>query len=62
MPREYKQYETMDGLDFKRKKGWSFYKCEDPVENFVDWLLKAFDNKAPVIIYSHNGGRWFKNA
>ena len=58
LPRIYKQTDTMYGMDFKRKKKWSFYNCEDPVEEFVDWILKVFDNKFPVLIYSHNGGRY----
>jgi hypothetical protein len=49
--------ENQSELDFKRKKKWSSYTSDDPIEEFVDWLLTAFETKYPIIIYSHNGGR-----
>jgi hypothetical protein len=48
----------MYGLDFTRKKTWSSYNSDDPIEDFVSWLLTAFTKKFPVIIFSHNGGRF----
>lgn len=48
----------MQSLDFKRKKKWSIYASDDPIEEFIEWLLTAFIGKYPIIIYSHNGGRF----
>ena len=42
---------------FNRNKTWSFYSSEDPLEDFIDWLLQAFDGTAEVVIYAHNGSR-----
>ena len=42
---------------FKRNKTWSFYSSEDPLEDFIDWLVQAFDGSVEVIIYAHNGSR-----
>lgn len=42
---------------FNRNKTWSFYSSDDPIEDFIDWLLQAFDGSLEVIIYAHNGSR-----
>jgi hypothetical protein len=48
----------MEAMVFKRKKKWSCYTSDDPIGEFVDWLLTAFERKYPILIYSHNGGRY----
>lgn len=45
-------------IEFKRKRKWSCYNCENPIDEFVSWLLTAFSSRNPVMIYSHNGGRY----
>lgn len=44
-------------IEFERLKTWSSYNSDNPIEDFVSWLLTAFSNKFSVIIFSHNGGR-----
>lgn len=55
MPRSLKE----EGKEkrFKRAKTWSFYSSDDPIEDFIDWLLQAFDGNVDVIIYAHYGSR-----
>jgi hypothetical protein len=43
---------------FSRSKSWSMYDSEDPMSDFVDFLLEQFNKKYECIIYSHNGGRF----
>lgn len=40
---------------FSRHVTFSFYNTEDPIEEFVDWILTAFDNEYDCVLYSHNG-------
>ena len=32
-------------------------ESDDPVEDFIAWLLQAFDGNLEVIVYAHNGSR-----
>jgi hypothetical protein len=43
---------------FSRSKSWSMYDSEDPMSDFMDFLLEQFHAKYECIIYSHNGGRF----
>lgn len=45
------------GVQFTRSKTWSFYSSDRPLEEFIDWLIDAFDPSLEIIIFSHNGGR-----
>jgi len=62
MPLIYKEwdieYGTCDaGIPFERCISFSFYDSDSPLDEFVDWLLVAFDKKYDTVIYSHNGGK-----
>ena len=57
MPRAVKDDQNEMQISFNRNKTWSFYSSDDPVEDFIDWLLQAFDGSLEVIVYAHNGSR-----
>ena len=57
MPRAVKDDQNEMQISFNRNKTWSFYSSDDPVEDFIDWLLQAFDGNLEVIVYAHNGSR-----
>lgn len=44
-------------ITFNRSKSWTFYSSDQPLEEFIDWLIEAFDPSLEIIIFSHNGGR-----
>jgi hypothetical protein len=54
------------GLDrsssmFSRCETFSMYNVEEGktvIGMFTDWLLSAFDQRYPTLVYSHNGGRF----
>jgi len=57
MPSNYRQAIEANGTQsFERSVSISFYNSDDPISEFVEWLLLAFDNKYDTVIYSHNGG------
>jgi hypothetical protein len=52
---------TTPGLPFpffSRSKSWSMYDSDDPMSDFMDFLLEQFNKNHECIIYSHNGGRF----
>lgn len=57
MPASVKQSKYCLGRPFNRSKSWSFYSTDRPLDEFIDWLIEAFDPSLEVIIFSHNGGR-----
>lgn len=57
MPRADKNTQDEMQNSFNRNKTWSFYSSDDPIEDFIDWLLQAFDGTIEVIVYAHNGSR-----
>ena len=44
-------------ITFNRSKSWTFYSSDQPLEEFIDWLIEDFDPSLEIIIFSHNGGR-----
>ena len=57
MPRAVKNDQSEIRTHFPRNKTWSFYSSDDPIEDFIDWLLQAFEETVEVVIYAHNGSR-----
>ena len=57
MPRVVKNEQGEIRTPFNRNKTWSFYSSDDPIKDFIDWLLQAFDGSVEVVIYAHNGSR-----
>jgi hypothetical protein len=45
-------------LSPSRSKAWSWYTCNDPLSDFVSFVLNAFDQKHETILWAHNGGRF----
>jgi hypothetical protein len=41
-----------------RSKSWSWYNSNDPLYDFVYFVLKEFEKKHETILFAHNGGRF----
>ena len=41
---------------FERSKSFSWYASFDPVEDFLTYILTAFDKKFVSNVYAHNAG------
>jgi hypothetical protein len=41
-----------------RSKSWSWYMCNDPLAEFVHFVLNAFGPEHETILWAHNGGRF----
>jgi hypothetical protein len=41
-----------------RSKSWSWYNSDDPLRDFVSFVLNDFGSKTETILWAHNGGRF----
>jgi hypothetical protein len=45
--------------DQSRSKSWSWYNSDDPLNDFVSFVIKVFgSSKTETILWAHNGGRF----
>jgi hypothetical protein len=49
---------TSKNSPLNRTKSWSWYNCDDPLTDFVYFVLTEFEPKHETILWAHNGGRF----